>query len=366
MTKRTRLTILLACVVLFFTLTPAIVGYSLGYRFDLKHKKIVATGGIYVRALPQGADIAIDLKVKNKTGIFYQTVFAQNLVPGEHNVSIKKDGYFDYQKTLEVKEKEVTKLENVILFKQNIAFETLPSTVQSPFSGPKQPEKFILKNNNLYYSDILENVGISATIKNTQVLKNVAGFQILNNNILWAGANGLVYNSDASGKLLNAVSKTELAPIVLGSPEFFIFSNKIYLLWNDTLLFIDQEKNESEPVYNPVKNAKISPDNRQILIFNDYEILLYPADSNASEKIFLNRFSEKINDCFWLNNDYIIYGLENKIEISEIDLRGNMNTVVLPDKLAATGNSEIFFNQQEGKLYILTDNTVYVSEKLTP
>ena len=93
MSKQIRFIILLICAVLFFIITPYILLYSLGYRVDFENRKIVTTGGIYVRVLPQGADVIIDSKISNKTGLFSNSVFVQDLLPKQHMVLIKKDGY---------------------------------------------------------------------------------------------------------------------------------------------------------------------------------------------------------------------------------------------------------------------------------
>src|SRR3990167_8145557 len=178
MTKKIRLIILAVCVLLFIIITPYVVLYSLGYRIDFENKKIVTTGGIYVRVLPQGSEVLIDSKINNKTGLFSNSVFVQNLLPKQHMVLIKKDGYHEYQKNLEVKENEVTKLENVILFKKNTIFEVLPPAAQSPFGQGVEENNFIIKNNNLYYSDILENSNLTQTQKNTAVIKNIVTYKI--------------------------------------------------------------------------------------------------------------------------------------------------------------------------------------------
>src|SRR3989344_4431574 len=122
MTKRTRTLLLLVCAILFLVIAPFIVLYSMGYRMDFERMKIVATGGIYVRVAPEDSHVSIDSKIKNKAGIFSNYVFEQSLLPGPHTIEIKKNGYFDYLKNLEVKEKEVVKLENVTLFKQRAIF----------------------------------------------------------------------------------------------------------------------------------------------------------------------------------------------------------------------------------------------------
>ena len=129
MTKKTRLIILIFCVVCFFVIAPILVLYSTGDRFDFKKMKITATGGIYVRTFPVAEQIIIDSKISKKPGVFSNSIFAQSLLPNEHTVLVKKSGYYDYFKTLPVKEKQVTKLENVLLIKNFIGFNKLSDKI---------------------------------------------------------------------------------------------------------------------------------------------------------------------------------------------------------------------------------------------
>lgn len=313
MTKRIRFITLAFCVVLFFIVAPYIIIYSLGYRIDFEQKKIIATGGIYVKALPTGADIIIDSKITNKTSLLSPTVFAQNLLPKQHSVLIKKDGYFSYQKTLDIKEKEVARLERVILFKEKIEFETLTDQTISPFA---KEEQFSIKNDNLYQNNNGQPVLIT---------KNVVAFDTYQNNLYWVGKDNLLYLSDFSGE-----EKTE------------VFKS----------------------FYSPVKNIEISPDGQKILYYNDSEILYSFLGSDDPEKIFLNRFSEKIGSCSWLNDDYLIFSLGEKIIISEIDNRNSINMVTLSQTLSST--DKILLNQEDKKLYILTKDSLLSSEKLLP
>ena len=88
-----------------------------------------------------------------------------------------------------------------------------------------------------------------------------------------------------------------------------------------------------------------------------------------------------MSDAFWLGDHYVVFTFGNNIIISEIDNRGNINTVQLPNianlpdgKTVDINNPLIYFNQQDKKLYILTQpvasapdkNTVLVSERLVP
>ncbi|MEK7562662.1 MAG: hypothetical protein AAB509_03215, partial [Patescibacteria group bacterium] len=251
----------------------------------------------------------IDSKNIGKTSLITNSVFTQNLLPKNHSVLIKKDGYFNYQKTLAVKEKEATKLEHILLIKKDIAFRASTDKTQSPFV---KKEQFILKNGNLYDN---------STGKLVLIIKNVIAFDADQNNIYWVSKDNLLYKSDFSGK-----------------EKMKIFDS----------------------FYSPVKSIKISPDHSKILLSNDYEILFAYLNFPDSEKIFLNRFSEKIGECLWLNSDYVIFILADKIKISEVDNRNEINMVELPDIKPV----KIYFNQQDKKLYVSTKDDILVSEQI--
>lgn len=355
MTKRTRFIVFIVCVALFFVVAPYIIIYSLGYRVDFEQKKIVITGGIYVKALPQGVDVIIDSKITNRINLLSPSVFVQDLLPKKHSILIKKDGYYDYNKTLEVKEKEATRLERVILFKKNIAFEILTDETISPFLKKEPEQLFIIRNNNLY-QNIPE--------KSSAVLKKMLSFEVSGNNIIWLGSDGLLYSSSQDGKTTNELSQTPLKTDKNNSYEFIIVSQNIFLRENNTLLLFNQKTKKFETFYSLIKDLKISQDKTKILYYNDNEILYSYLNSDNPEKVFLNRFSEKIGEAFWLNDNYLIFSLGEKIVISEIDIRDSINMITLPQTLSLT--DKIFLNQEDKKLYISTENNLLFSERLLP
>ena len=365
MNKKTRLIILLFCVVCFLVIAPILVLYSMGYRLDFEKMEVVATGGIYVRTFTAAEQIIIDSNISEKPGLFSNSIFVQSLLPKNHTVSIKKDGYYDYFKTLPVQESEVTKLENVLLFKKNIQFEIIADKTQSPFD---KLEKFIIKNNNLYYSSSPENANISADQKLVPILKNLAAFKTINNNIIWLGTDGFLYQSDLTGQtaqIQSNATKLVLKSLKIdknGSYKIISDSQNIFLNNNGELLLLNTKTNSLDNFYTQVKDAKISPDGKNIVYFNDKEIRISLLSKQPeTKKTLLYKSSENITDFVWLNNDYIIFVSGDKIIISEIDYRGNINAITLPQK-----TDKIFFNQQDNKLYILTGGTLLASEKLTP
>ena len=103
------------------------------------------------------------------------------------------------------------------------------------------------------------------------------------------------------------------------------------------------------------------------MFFSDSEIwIFYLKDKpemptkKAGERQFLARLSEKINDVFWLNNDYLILSAGDKIKISETDERDRVSIA----KAATFETPKMFWNLADKKLYILSKDNLVASEKL--
>jgi len=378
MTAKTRLVLLLGLIILFLIVAPYLVLSSLGYRIDFENFKIVATGGIYIRALPQPVQVVIDGEATDSTGIFSNSVFFQNLLPGEHKVLIKKEGYYEYEKNLPVKEKEVTKLENVTLFNKNIPFELLEDTEQFSLLKQKLLERFIVINNTLYYYDASpENAQLTAVQKNTPILRNIVAFKVSGNDIIWLGLDGFLKRSSIDGKSTENISEAALKINTKLKYTIEMFSGNIFLKEGSKLLLFDQETKSFQDFYTIVENLKLSPDVQKVIYYNDNEIFVYYFNENqllsGENKILLQKSNVKITNLYWLNNDYIIFSTTNGIFISEIDTRGNINTISLPETLSLTNGEtidiarpEIFFNQANRELYILTQDQLIFSDSILP
>lgn len=380
MTKRTRLTILLICVACFFVVAPILVLYSMGYRFDFEKSEIKETGGIYVRTYPPADQIIVDSKIKKQPGLFSNSVFVQSLLPNYHTVLVEKADYYDYYKTIPVQEGQVTKIENILLIKKNIQFTAATDATKSPFNIQ---EKFVIKNNNLYYSNTAENSTLTAVQKTTPVIKKIVSFALQTNNIIWLGADGFLYKSDTAD-LTTDPAKITLTAIKIntaGSYKILTYNNDIFVIANGSLLFLDGKTSTLDSFYAPINDAKISPDGKNIIYYDNNSIYISPTSNDPLVKNVLYKSQDRISNCLWLNDSYIIFTSGpasssqggNKITISEIDYRGNINSVTLPqtitlspDEKISLKNPQIFFNQQEGKLYILTGNTLLISEKIIP
>ncbi len=346
MTIKTRLIILGLCVTAFLITVPYIVLYSLGYRIDFANMRLRGTGGIYVYAEPTPSSITVDSLPASTNSYFSSAVFVQNLIPGNHNVVIKKDGYVDYQKTLEVQEKEVTKLENVTLFKKDIAFETMPVV-----TGQTAKEQFAKLN-------------AVSIIKPAPNIKNALSYKVIDDWILWLGTDGLLYRSDADGQ--NPKTISTLALVISKKKTYALesFGSHVFLQAGNDAFLLNPKTNELENFFSPVDGLNLSPNGQKIAYWNAHELWYWVTETSApalARKVLVQKNLSGIKNVYWINNDYLIFSDGDSIIISEIDVRGNTNTITLPQKA-----NQIFFSQQDKKLYILTGKDVMVSERLVP
>lgn len=98
--------LLLATSILFVLLAAPTLFYAQGYR--LNGLKLTETGGLFVASPLGGAKIYINNKFKRETSAFQHGLFVQNLAPASYSVLIAKDGYWPWQKNLQVHERYVT------------------------------------------------------------------------------------------------------------------------------------------------------------------------------------------------------------------------------------------------------------------
>lgn len=390
MRKRTRTTLFFSLLFAFALFTPAVILYSQGYRFDFERGKITQTGGIFLKAEPKQVEIYINDELAKKTDFFFASALLENLLPGEYKITLKKEGYFPWEKNLEVKEKQVTEAKNIILIPGKVDFKVLSKNIGNFWLSP-DGKKTALQENNL-------SPETGWALKLYDLEKNVKSYLIGDKdisqkfpvdfvNLEWSLDSKAIYLDVATkeneqnfvlklDKLPLALTKRAVTPVPpLNIPNSFpvkeeteykldVFNNYIFLREGETLYLFDNNPETFEKVLEGVKNIKISPDKEKLAIFSASEIwIFYLTDTprkKAGERQFLARFSEKIGDIFWLNNDYLILSAGDKIKISETDERDRIQSW----DIGNFPDPQIFFNETNKKLYILSEGSLSSSEKL--
>ncbi len=103
MSKKARYLLLVFGFLVFIVLAPMIVMYATGLRYDTASGRFTPTGLIAIRTDPRSASITVNGKPRLKSAGDIKF-----LEPGEYEISIKRDGYFEWSKRLQVKENQVT------------------------------------------------------------------------------------------------------------------------------------------------------------------------------------------------------------------------------------------------------------------
>lgn len=433
MTKKSRTILFLICLFLFVLVAPLSIFYSQGYRFDFDPpaggKRFTQTGGIFLKVRPKQVDIYIDGKLKKKTDFFFGSALVENLLPKTYKVEVKKEGYFPWKKDLEIKEREVTEVKDVILFPENLNLTSLAKVVENFWLSPDE-RKIILKEANSPISepptngwtlklydlekdikshlikekDIskkgadLLNLSFSENSKEisleTGVAEEIRYFSLglietpptlketraplpqAENSVVSQTFDGNSYYLDNSGHLFknkdnNNERLTERAFPVKAETEYKlnVFPDYIFLRENQILYLFSFELKTFEKFFEGAQDLKISPDQKKIVYSSAQEVWVLFLKEN--KKVLLARLSEKIENCFWLNSNYLIFNAGDKIKISETDDRDRINIwdvgeIKKPPQDKPTGQAEMFWNSVEKRLYVLSEGNLYRSRVLLP
>ncbi|MDO8577470.1 MAG: PEGA domain-containing protein [Candidatus Wildermuthbacteria bacterium] len=343
MTKRTRTFLFFAAAILFLFTTPVVVLYSQGWRIDFDHKTVTHTGGLYVRVTPPRASIFLNDSFAKKTDFFFDSALITNLLPGEYSLRVEKEGYIPWKKTLSVQSSQVTEAKEVILFPENVEFQTLFSNVRKASLSPDSSlfafqKKLDEKTWELTTFDISSN-------REIVLFEAPAGSQL--KDIQWA---------------LN--SNTLLLQFAQNGVEQKVRLDARENEQTETRPEPEQNTIETEPQANEANvlpSGVSSPDKKKLLLLSGNTIALY--DKSSKEQIVLGTFRNEPKNLTWLNNDHIFFSVGDDIFVSELDVRGKEPNMVT---LGAFKNPELFWSPGAKTLFVLSESKFLVSEKLLP
>lgn len=439
MTKKGRSILFFSLVLIFIIIAPSIILYSQGYRFDFKEMKFLKTGGIYVKAYPSGVNVLIDGKYKNTTSAFSRDLLVQNLFPDSHTVKLEKTGYRSWEKSLKVEETKVTEAKYVILFPNDIPFESISDNVNGfyPYSSQNKiilttPKGLLLYNaDNKQTSQLVSsslnvsNIIFSANDANAIVETASGAYYLLplnsktpalsqikslnskatnvsfdsnNENIIYYQSSNQIYELDLSKKqtpllfkkekveafylsgqsiyslengdvyttntIISSSNKITQTPFSIDKSSNYqltVMESEVFLIENGkTVYHLNKTNGAFEKMFESSGEIKYTPFYDRILFASNNELLVYlvkdvqsPFFKPAGSLIYITRFSQKIDDIKWLNGDYFIYTINNKLWISEIDNRDNINAF----EVDGISPLNIFFNGNIKKIFVLNGNS---------
>lgn len=103
--------------IVFLVTAPLIIGYTAGYRYHFKQRRIVKTGGLFIATDPKDALIDVNGVRRRET----TPASILNLTPGDYRVRVTKDGYWPWEKRLPVESERLTFANSILLLKNERA-----------------------------------------------------------------------------------------------------------------------------------------------------------------------------------------------------------------------------------------------------
>lgn len=404
MSLKIRRILFIIFILAFFIISGLILTYASGYKIALNGKRpLQKTGMLILDTKPKGAKIYLNgkpqqefiNKILNKEENFITTpAKIKNLLPGEYNVRMELNGYWAWEKKLEVKGGVSTFAEDVNLFKKN-----LPLLIKNSFGRAQ------IFQNNKYIISLADN---SAFIYNT---KNEDGYSIKNiasssvDSVKWSPSGNKFFlgnklyaigEENAEIKLSDFI-KNEIFLFRWGENDneiFFIEKNKKnYSVYNFNLLskkinylfsesnIIDLKakngalyvlkQNTKSSVLNIYKNSSKPERTIELPLSSDYEFkeslhkyieaydkkhgilyLIYPDSYFPIEEIISN-----IKYFSWVNGNRLIYGNDFEIWVNDLSLKSS----VLLTRISSEINN-ILWHPSDNYIIYSTNDSLYSLE----
>lgn len=110
-----RLAMLLLFIVAFFVISPIIIMYTAGYRYDWQNGLLKETGAISIDVEPKNAMVYLNgIKLRDK-----MPIRLNNIAPAKYSLRITAPGYFEWLKEIEIKNKQTNYTKEISLIKKN-------------------------------------------------------------------------------------------------------------------------------------------------------------------------------------------------------------------------------------------------------
>ncbi|MCK4539676.1 PEGA domain-containing protein [Candidatus Parcubacteria bacterium] len=372
---KTRRILYIFFILLFCILTPLISFYASGYKLT-SGLKIQKTGILIIDTEPKGAKIFLNEKIqqkfinkilKNNDKCLNTPVKIKNLAPGEYDVKISKQGYWDWQKKLSIKSGESTYIEDVTLFKQDSPLILINGEYK--YQNISKNKEYIIAFTNDKYGiinlndDAIKTFPISASASPIQIFSNseiqwsLDNKKILINNIIldaktgeiknnlkkeigdnikdikWAGDNNSILYLDENNlnKYNLASRRSEVIARNDVINDFYCLDGAIYIIKKNhlsaNLIKINpKEKKETNILNLPLSAYSfLKHKNNYLNIYDKNHEILYIINPSSSFKPLQETLGNiKIID--WINNEKLLYA--NKHEIWIYDLNSRKNTLL--------------------------------------
>lgn len=226
---------------------------------------------------------------------------------------------------------------------------------------PNDSNKLIaLTNKNMLYA-------LNIKIQNEKVglAENVSNFEIFGDLMIYSTLAPIIfYEKNLKSNITNQLIKIPIDYFDFSSKMFRSKGGELSILNNKKeLLVYDYENQKFIPIANNINLAIFAPDGKKMLFQNPNEIYVYylrdiriQPYKNAGEIELITRFSKPIANSTWLeyDNEHIIFSVDNKIKLVELDGRDIRN---IYDLAEVKKPEKIQYNNYDDYIYFLDTQT---------
>jgi hypothetical protein len=302
-------------ILVFFIIAPILIFYASGYRFDIKRERIIKTGTLMLEAKDlKKANLYINNELYETP--FNEKIFVYNLLPGDYDVRLEKNGYYSWGKKLSIYSSLTTFAQNIVLFRKETPLQISDGKIIDFSIAPDYSKLVYLVETNYSWELYEYNIG---TRENTFL----AHFPLSRNASLSFAA--------SSKKIMLKIDGQYLI--------YDIENQKPSLDLKDIINFTPQ-------------NIKWDPQSDNLL-YAEYKNAIYQINifDKKNEKIF--EIKDKINPEFYLEGKDIFYISQTKDKNILYKYNLNFKTTKKVLELAQSNNYQ--FSQSNGNYIGLAD-----------
>ncbi|MDO8668046.1 MAG: hypothetical protein Q7K35_03035 [bacterium] len=361
MTLKVRRILSLIFILLFLAITPVVVLYAAGFKLSKNGFFIQRTGMFIVDSNPRGAKILINGQVQKKliSSIFNKNDFIttpakiKNLLPGEYDLALKLNGYWNWQKKLSINPGASTFIEDIYLFKNDLPIQIAPAGVKSINLSPNNNQALILSAGQITFLNLEDETKKSISQNNLKG-KNITwsgdGQKLIIDNYLY-DLNNLNINIGPNKPLdglnykwqndnLYFQNKTSIYRLNSANLPTEIIANKKFndFLTKDRYLYLI---NQSKPTASSleiinietgaqIKNIDlpasnnysfINPEQNLINLYDNDHKILYLINPLAANYSPLVEVINNVKTTFWVNNNLLLYAGDYEIWLYNLETK---------------------------------------------
>lgn len=358
MSQRLRTILFIGFLACFFTITPLVMLYAAGYKFNSENRSIQKTGMLDIETSPKGALIHIDGKLQEKISLaalvrkpeaITTPAKIKNLLPGEYLLKISSEGYWDWERKVNIYPGQALNFEDIALVRKEMPMAVTGSGLAEALLSPGHNKYLFNIEGGQQIFDIENESTTTLNNKPGEVLawsegadKAIIGSRVYSlsngssaglpvgipdnslhlkfdqndNSVLYYISGRSIYRIGLNGKSAEKIVDNASDDFIARGDEIMYISrtdNKVYL--NFYSLALDNNSRKIELPFSQ-KYEFIESRKNLISLMDRERMALYIIDKNSFSPIILSL--NDVSKVDWINDNSFLYS--NDFEIWGVDL----------------------------------------------